>query len=483
MTDAVKLFREAATKEASGNISAAIDLYRQAYRINPQVDAAIRADAIKSSPKVKRLDEEKMKQIDVAALIESFKEVEIQGRSKLKRIERVKEGEEKEGEKEGEDIHLEHIQNDDSKYKGIESEKDDSKDNDIEGDKGIENENDDSKDKDIEGDKDIENEKDGLNGSDKNTDPEEQINGSQSSNIESSNLESSNIDSSNIESSEATSDPSSDPFSTPSLPSPLTKLPADLWLDIMRELMRIQPESWFALAMTCKKFAYLGLGTSDVWRSLCYEVYPRQRYTENVLFADSGEEPVPRNPLVALGAYGTWRQMLSQRPYVRFHGCYISTVRYYNEGGKAEFLSSWTNPIRTITYYRYLRFYEDGTVLKVLTELEPALVVPNLQKSRRSLVDDSDAGRHRIYHGTWTMSVDGEVHVEIRNGSVLYYIFHYNLWVSHMGRHRHARLKWGHYYAVRKATRSDDEREGEITQFGIGNEKPFRFARVRRLGW
>ncbi|KAL6451859.1 HRT3 F-box protein HRT3 [Candida maltosa Xu316] len=265
-------------------------------------------------------------------------------------------------------------------------------------------------------------------------------------------------------------------------PNALVLLPEDIWIYIFELLIHSSPESWFSMAISCKRFAYLGFGKSTIWRELCKQVYPRQVYEENQYYLqnpslgtdinDDDELPIPYK--------NSWKFMLQNRPFVKFLGCYISVVNYYSEGGKAEFSNAWSNPVKTITYYRYLRFYPDGLVLKVLTVLPPDGVIPYLSRLHENLPDDENRNSHKIYHGKWTISSDGEVHIIIENGSVEYLTFHYWFKVKTLGHiNKHAKLSWIKYNSVRKPISEEDDRIGEIMEFSIRNEKPFKFSRVK----
>lgn len=260
-------------------------------------------------------------------------------------------------------------------------------------------------------------------------------------------------------------------------PSPLVHLPKDIWLYILEVLVITLPESWFKMSITCKKFAYIGFGSSSIWRLLCQLVYPKQRYEEN---EGRFEPAIPDDQLQMVSQYTGWKHMLSKRPFVKFQGCYISVINYYSEGARGESSLSWTNPVRTITYYRYLRFYPDGTVLKVLTILPPDQVVAHLQIDNPLIPHDEKHNKesHRIYRGKWTINSDGEIHIRIDQGSVDYLIFHYYFTVKSLGINKHAKLTWNQYYAQRKEIENDD-RSGEISEYSIRNEKPFKFLRVR----
>ncbi|CAH6720804.1 F-box protein Hrt3p [[Candida] jaroonii] len=270
-------------------------------------------------------------------------------------------------------------------------------------------------------------------------------------------------------------------------PSPLTKLSNDIWIYIMEILIEKSPESWISLSLVCKKFAYLGFSPS-IFRHLATMIYPPQRYEENEeldyqLSTTDDDLPVPKNQLKILPSYNnSWKYMLFHRPFIKFNGCYISIINYYSEGSRAEFSNSWTNPVRTITYYRYLRFFPDGKVLKVLTTLEPTRVIPHLQRSNyvvSNILDQVKGNRdgHRIYHGRWIMNTDGEVHITIDEGSVPYYIFHYHFKIVNMGHNRFGKLSWIKYYTVR--IQGEEEDIGEVSELGLKNEKPFKFSRVR----
>lgn len=271
----------------------------------------------------------------------------------------------------------------------------------------------------------------------------------------------------------------------------LVHLPSEIWTTILDIVVTSDPQLWFNFGMTCKKHAYLAFASSVLWRRMCYLVYPRQQYEENV-GVTTLQMPVPKDPLEMLQHYGnSWKRMLSERPYIKFLGCYISVVNYYSEGGRPEFSRSWTNPVKTNTYYRYIRFYPDGRCVMSLTTLEPTKVIGQLLKdnplkcilAQPELVDSSHIvpakEPHKIYHGTWTISTESVVSIRVDNGSVPYYTFYYFYKVKLLGTGKHAKLTWERYYAIRKKMSEDDEREGEQVDFSLKNEKPFKFLRVR----
>ncbi|CAD1811375.1 hypothetical protein FOB58_003467 [Candida parapsilosis] len=273
--------------------------------------------------------------------------------------------------------------------------------------------------------------------------------------------------------------PSEHPDDAPSI---LLHLPRDIWCHIFEILILTTPESWFNMSITCKKMAHIGFGNST-YQYLCNLIYPKQVYEENEAYRSRlvprGELPIPSDQLLILPHYKSWKNMLHERSFIKYGGCYISIVNYYSEGGKDENSLSWTNPVRTITYYRYLRFYPNGTVAKMLSVLPPDRVVPWFSTERHFIPDAEQNEATRIYQGVFTINSSGEVHVRIDNGSTSYLTFHYYFVIKSLGQFKHGKLNWTKYYAVRKATSPDDDRVGEIMEYSIRNEKPFKFSRVK----
>ena len=93
--------------------------------------------------------------------------------------------------------------------------------------------------------------------------------------------------------------------------------------------------------------------------------------------------PLPSFPLSP--TYPTYAHMFHHRPRLRFAGVYISTVNYPRPGASSPNQVSWTTPVHIVTYYRYLRFFRDGTAISLLTTSEPIDVVHYLTKEHLAL--------------------------------------------------------------------------------------------------
>ena len=205
-------------------------------------------------------------------------------------------------------------------------------------------------------------------------------------------------------------------------PCPVASLPSELLIHILYDLAILDVGSFSRLSLVCKKLAFLVATESRIWqrvsdgsefgfaamhykwaRSISSSSIPTsiEEYdkgfgfdqTDEILGAQNIEANVvdmsalslsssPRTAdLPTLSAtYPTYRQLFRSYPRIRFNGCYISTVNYQRPGATSSSQVSWNTPIHIVTYYRYLRFYRDGTCISLLTTHEPVEVIHHLSK-------------------------------------------------------------------------------------------------------
>lgn len=207
--------------------------------------------------------------------------------------------------------------------------------------------------------------------------------------------------------------------------------------------------------------------------------------------------PVQSSPILSLSAvYPSYRQMLRTRPRLRFNGCYISTVNYHRPGASNTSNSTYTCPVHIVTYYRYLRFFRDGTCLSLLTTTEPADVVHHLTKenlqahhNRESMLP-SAIMRHAL-KGRWRLSgslayqhddmeKEGDVHIETE-GVDAKYMYKMQLSLRSAGRAggtRNNKLVWKGFWSYNRLT--DD-----WATFTLRNDRAFFWSRVKSyaMGW
>lgn len=182
-------------------------------------------------------------------------------------------------------------------------------------------------------------------------------------------------------------------------PCPIKDLPDELLVDILDHVANTDIAMLSRLAQVSKRFAYLVTTEESIWKHLVHR--PRfgfggMHYAYNkeisgvpleFSIADMSlkerSKPAPRLlpfMLPTNTAYPTYRHMFQHRPRIRFSGVYISTVNYTRPGASGPNTLTWNTPIHVVTYYRYLRFYRDGSCISLLTTVEPMDVVPHLQK-------------------------------------------------------------------------------------------------------
>jgi F-box protein 9 len=210
---------------------------------------------------------------------------------------------------------------------------------------------------------------------------------------------------------------------------------------------------------------------------------------ESPIFQSASLLTLPLTP-----KYPTYRQMFRQRPRIRFNGCYISTVNYTRPGAAAATSVTWNTPVLMVTYYRYLRFFRDGSLISLLTTNEPADVVPYLYAEHlhhshtgalpQSVMKDALRGRWRLSGNPWKAPVTGEEETEEPEGDVIVetdgvrpkYMYKMHLALGSAGKGtRNNKLTWRGYWSWNRLT--DD-----WASFELKHDKAFYWSRVRSFG-
>ncbi|PHH75513.1 hypothetical protein CDD80_2310 [Ophiocordyceps camponoti-rufipedis] len=301
-------------------------------------------------------------------------------------------------------------------------------------------------------------------------------------------------------------------------PCPLSTLPEELLVLILSEVAVADPGLAAGdVAVVCKRLAYL-LGTEQrIWKPVALSPvygFPAMHYRFglgpdwdelNGLDIPDPNEVHPGDPLASAAlipsVYTSWSDMFRRRPRIRFNGCYISTVNYIRPGHHAAAPAAWagSSPVHIVTYYRYLRFFRDGSAISLLTTVHPADVVHQLTPDQLRLHRDSSFGRHHgldhgghspmrlALRGRWHLAPDhhldrqdddddaGSLVVETE-GVGPKYVYRMHLLLRRAGRAAcNNKLVWRTFHSYNKLT--DDWAE-----FGLKNDKPFVFSRVRSYG-
>lgn len=234
----------------------------------------------------------------------------------------------------------------------------------------------------------------------------------------------------------------------------LNILTDDILLEIITILIRKDPHSHVKLSSTCHRLSKLCFN-SIAYRTFCKIVYPRQIYSSSAVqlngISSDQEEMVKHWDF-------NWPAMLEDRPFIKYHGTYISKVSYISEGARD---TSFYAPVKLVTYFRYMRFYPDGTVLKLTTTDEPTLIVPIFRKENIGNWKSAIIARFHL-------EMDGQVCIESKTEL---YKFVEELKVVNLGYRKFHRLNWSSSFTVNK--------DGERANFSLKKEKPFNFSGVR----
>ncbi|KAG5663388.1 hypothetical protein KAF25_001324 [Fusarium avenaceum] len=325
----------------------------------------------------------------------------------------------------------------------------------------------------------------------------------------------------------------------PQPPCPLADLPDEILIHILREIAMTDVGDFGRLSRVCKRLAYLVASEQRIWRRVVLgsevgfstQLY---RFEKGVEWDDLPEEE-QEGPEIQDGfvvspselaqrkydanlaftesltpsVYPTWKDHFRSRPRIRFNGCYISTVNYVRTGQASSNQPTWGSPIHIVTYYRYLRFFRDGTLISLLSTAEPAEVVHHLTReelnTHRGVAQPHlpSAVMALALRGRWRLSSaadldepldpdrptsaapgphdrdrdpEGDVFVETE-GVGSKYMYRMDLSLRSAGKaSRNNKLIWRGFYSYNKLT--DDWGE-----FGLKNDKPFFFSRVKSYGF
>lgn len=157
----------------------------------------------------------------------------------------------------------------------------------------------------------------------------------------------------------------------------ISMLPPEIMLQIMKWVVSadLDLRSLERCAAVSKGF-YLCARDPDIWRRACLKVWG---INTGELFGSQ---------------YLSWRQMFLNRPRVLFHGCYISKTSYLRYGENS-FQDTFYRPVQLVEYYRYFRFFPDGTVLMLTSADDPNVCVSRL-KHRQQARKDVYKGHFRV---------------------------------------------------------------------------------------
>ncbi|KAJ4475067.1 hypothetical protein J3R30DRAFT_3337548 [Lentinula aciculospora] len=165
---------------------------------------------------------------------------------------------------------------------------------------------------------------------------------------------------------------------------PLNLLPDEMIVQILKIL---DPSTLERFASVNRKARSVSLDAS-IWRKLVGETY----------------KP-PQIPVLTDGSSSLeylfqqylydYRKLYIEHPRIRLDGVYIAVCHYIRPGLSE---NTWVNVNHLITYHRYLRFFNNGQVISLLTNEEqpPKHVIPLLKPTLRGLKG--------LFFGSWHLA-------------------------------------------------------------------------------
>lgn len=328
-------------------------------------------------------------------------------------------------------------------------------------------------------------------------------------------------------------------------PCPIRKLPTEVLLELLRTTATIDVSIFARLASVCKKLAYHVHVENAIWKQvalgrefgLASQSYHFKtdlqgrpviwQALEDEDDADADEKPISAPTTEAFSEQQDYRELFHSCPRIRFTGVYISTVNYTRSGGASVTPAVWGSTVHIVTYYRYLRFFRDGTVISLLTTHEPIEVVHLLTKenialaragngkesinpmhltgngqvlgrgqsqqaiapppSTTAILKHALRGRWRLCHPSLdnvevgaNQGVPGDLHIETEGGAGPRYMYTLHLSLKHgnvknRSATRNNKLVWKGFWSYNTLS-------GDWAEFNLKNDKTFWFSRVKSYG-
>ncbi|KAI9722400.1 MAG: hypothetical protein M1828_004767 [Chrysothrix sp. TS-e1954] len=311
------------------------------------------------------------------------------------------------------------------------------------------------------------------------------------------------------------------------LPCPIADIPAEILVAILTAVADDDVAVFARLSQVCKRLAYLVCTEDHIWKHVVMSSkfgFTGMRYqyacdvdwcmlSSSDTLADRASSTACQPPDMTPEKYPLYRTQFRHRPRIRFNGCYISTVNYTRPGASHQSQYSWSSPVHIVTYYRYLRFFRDGSAISLLTTSEPANVVHHMikdnvhsyhsqnfpsavmghaLKARWRLTGPATNGtdysfdsgkvpgaytREPMGAASSTLEEEGGLHVESQ-GVTPKYLWLMRFAFGSAGRKdgtRNNKLSWRGFWSYNKLT--DD-----FGEFGLKNDRPFYFSRVKSYG-
>jgi hypothetical protein len=144
----------------------------------------------------------------------------------------------------------------------------------------------------------------------------------------------------------------------------------------------LEPSELGLCAMVCKSWANVETKCKRVYKEACLIEF------KNQVTRPANRFPVPFDSTEVLWgpqypdyycatqsyikSFKTWKGMFVTRPRVKTYGLYISRTRYWRQGSS---VPGNLQPAHLVEFFRYLRFFDDFSVICLTTAKKPSLTI------------------------------------------------------------------------------------------------------------
>eukprot|EP00041_Stephanoeca_diplocostata_P010646 m.169426 g.169426 ORF g.169426 m.169426 type:complete len:529 (+) comp18243_c0_seq6:277-1863(+) len=225
------------------------------------------------------------------------------------------------------------------------------------------------------------------------------------------------------------------------------------------------------LREVCRRF-YITCHMEDLWHDAANILWPQRCDATGRGHIEHRIASGPNDTL----PWTSWQMMCVQRPRVLFHGVYISQTKYRRTGERT--WETMYTPQHSVVFYRYLRFFMDGTLIALTTPEAPVIAVPKLKHP-----NTLDKHQGQLYTGRYSIEGDRLRYVaqkpmegDKRAQRALIQVS-VSLRIENRRRSYSTRLSWEHAF-------NEVLRDGEDpTQYVLSLDEmmPFVFSRIRSL--
>lgn len=167
--------------------------------------------------------------------------------------------------------------------------------------------------------------------------------------------------------------------------------------DIMVHVIRMVPAHSMARAACVCKSWHRVTERPALWEKACRDVFP----------SVNGEEEAEEETAILEKQFsGCWRTMYLNRPHLRFDGMYISRNTYLRVGEQGFRVK---NPVHLVLYFRFMRFFPNGTLIYRTSPQFPIAVMPTMMNYQRYLTGKFNHDGINISHGRYLLEPSGKL--------------------------------------------------------------------------